>query len=87
MTPVEAVGVLEPYCDGFLCTLVDGEGLMQGIDVGAVRAVRAATTRKVVAAGGITTRAEIESLDRMGVDAVVGMAIYTGRLPLEELAP
>jgi phosphoribosylformimino-5-aminoimidazole carboxamide ribonucleotide (ProFAR) isomerase len=87
MTPVEAVGVLEPYCDGFLCTLVDGEGLMQGIDVGAVRAVRAATTRQVVAAGGITTRAEIESLDRMGVDAVVGMAIYTGRLPLEELAP
>jgi phosphoribosylformimino-5-aminoimidazole carboxamide ribonucleotide (ProFAR) isomerase len=87
MTTVEAVGVLEPYCDGFLCTLVDGEGLMQGIDVGAVRAVRAATTRQVVAAGGITTRAEIESLDRMGVDAVVGMAIYTGRLPLEELAP
>jgi phosphoribosylformimino-5-aminoimidazole carboxamide ribotide isomerase len=87
MTPVEAVGALEPFCDGFLCTLVDGEGLMQGIDVGAVRAVREATTRQVVAAGGITTRAEIETLDRMGVDAVVGMAIYTGRLPLEELEP
>jgi phosphoribosylformimino-5-aminoimidazole carboxamide ribotide isomerase len=87
LTPVEAVGALEPFCDGFLCTLVDGEGLMQGIDVRAVRAVREATTRQVVAAGGITTRAEIETLDRMGVDAVVGMAIYTGRLPLEELAP
>jgi phosphoribosylformimino-5-aminoimidazole carboxamide ribotide isomerase len=86
LTPVEAVGALEPFCGGFLCTLVDGEGLMQGIDMAAVRAVRDATSRQVVAAGGITTRAEIETLDRMGVDAVVGMAIYTGRLPLDDLA-
>ena len=33
LTPVEAVRALEPFCDGFLCTLVDGEGLMQGIDM------------------------------------------------------
>jgi phosphoribosylformimino-5-aminoimidazole carboxamide ribotide isomerase len=86
LTPVEAIGALEPFCEGFLCTFVDGEGLMQGIDMTAVRAVRDATSRQVVAAGGITTRAEIDALDRMGVDAVVGMAIYTGRLPLDELA-
>jgi phosphoribosylformimino-5-aminoimidazole carboxamide ribotide isomerase len=87
LTPVDAVRALDPFCDGFLCTLVDGEGLMKGIDLAAVQAVRAATTRQVVAAGGITTREEIETLDAMGVDAVVGMAIYTGRLSIDELAP
>jgi phosphoribosylformimino-5-aminoimidazole carboxamide ribonucleotide (ProFAR) isomerase len=48
----------------------------------AILAVRAATTRRVTAAGGITTREEIDRLDAAGVDAVVGMAIYTGRLDL-----
>ncbi len=56
---------------------------MQGIPMDAVRAVREATTRRVVAAGGITTQEEIDELDAMGVDAVVGMAIYTGRLALK----
>jgi phosphoribosylformimino-5-aminoimidazole carboxamide ribonucleotide (ProFAR) isomerase len=64
---------------------VDGEGLMQGFDLSAVRAVRSATDRQVVAAGGITTRAEIEALHALGVDAVVGMAIYTGRLSIDDL--
>jgi len=50
-----------------------------------VRAVRSATDRQVIAAGGITTRAEIEALHALGVDAVVGMAIYTGRLPIDDL--
>jgi phosphoribosylformimino-5-aminoimidazole carboxamide ribotide isomerase len=49
-----------------------------------VRAVRSATDRQVIAAGGITTRAEIEALHALGVDAVVGMAIYTGRLPIDD---
>jgi phosphoribosylformimino-5-aminoimidazole carboxamide ribonucleotide (ProFAR) isomerase len=83
ITAVEAVRALEPYCAEFLCTIVDGEGLMRGIDMAAVREVRAATTRRLVAAGGITTREEIETLEAMGVDAVVGMAIYTGKLSLE----
>lgn len=80
--PVEAVRALEPWCDEFLYTIVDGEGLMGGIDLEAVRAVTAATGRRVVAAGGITTQAEIDALDALGADAVVGMAIYTGRLSL-----
>ena len=66
----------------FLYTYVDKEGLMQGTDMGAIRTVRDATSRRVVAAGGITTQEEIDELDRMGVDAVVGMAIYTGRLKI-----
>ncbi|MCX6551918.1 MAG: HisA/HisF-related TIM barrel protein [Acidobacteria bacterium] len=61
---------------------MDTEGLMGGIDMDAVRRVRAATTRQVSAAGGITTETDIAALDAIDVDAVVGMAIYTGRLPL-----
>jgi phosphoribosylformimino-5-aminoimidazole carboxamide ribotide isomerase len=80
LTAADAVRALEPYCDEFLYTHVDTEGLMRGTDVGAIRAVRDATTRRVTAAGGITTRREIDDLEAIGVDAVVGMAIYTGAL-------
>lgn len=82
LTPVEAIKALEPYCEEFLYTNVDNEGLMQGIDMDAVRIVKAATTRRLSAAGGITTRKEVDALEDMGVDAVVGMAIYTGTLDL-----
>jgi phosphoribosylformimino-5-aminoimidazole carboxamide ribotide isomerase len=82
LTAVEAVQALQPYCAEFLYTHVDKEGMMQGTDMAAIRAVRDATTRRVVAAGGITTQEEIDQLDAIGVDAVVGMAIYTGRLEI-----
>jgi phosphoribosylformimino-5-aminoimidazole carboxamide ribotide isomerase len=82
LTPVEAVRALEPYCDEFLYTHVDTEGLMGGTSFDAIRAVRNATSRRVTAAGGITTREEIDALHALGVDAVVGMAIYTGALRL-----
>jgi phosphoribosylformimino-5-aminoimidazole carboxamide ribotide isomerase len=80
ITAVDAVRALEPYCGEFLYTHVDAEGLMRGTDFDAIRAVRGATARRVTAAGGITTREEIDRLDALGVDAVVGMAIYTGKL-------
>ena len=83
ITAVDAVRALEPYCSEFLYTHVDKEGLMQGTDMNAIFAVRDATNRRVTAAGGITTWEEIDALDARGVDAVVGMAIYTGQLPLE----
>ena len=83
VTAVDAVKALEPFCGEFLYTHVDTEGLMQGTDMEAILAVRRATGRRVTAAGGITTRDEIDRLDAHGVDAVVGMAIYTGQLPLD----
>ena len=85
ITAVDAVRALEPYCAEFLYTHVDTEGLMGGTDMDAILAVRRATSRRVTAAGGITTRAEIDRLHAHGVDAVVGMAIYTGQLPLDDL--
>jgi phosphoribosylformimino-5-aminoimidazole carboxamide ribotide isomerase len=83
ISAVDAVQALDPFVDEFLYTHVDTEGLMQGTDMEAIKAVRDATARRVTAAGGITTREEIDALDRIGVDAVVGMAIYTGSLALE----
>jgi phosphoribosylformimino-5-aminoimidazole carboxamide ribonucleotide (ProFAR) isomerase len=80
---VEAVTALEPYCGEFLYTHVDNEGLMKGTNMAAIMAVHHATNRRLTAAGGITTRAEIDALDAEGIDAVVGMAIYTGQLTLE----
>jgi phosphoribosylformimino-5-aminoimidazole carboxamide ribotide isomerase len=84
ITAVEAVRALEPYCDEFLYTHVDTEGLMGGTNLDAIRAVRDATSRRVTAAGGITTRAEIDELHALGIDAVVGMAIYTGTLDIAD---
>jgi len=86
ITAVEAVRALEPYCSEFLYTHVDTEGLMQGTDMEAILAVRRATGRRLTAAGGITAREEIDRLHGEGIDAVVGMAIYTGQLSLDDLS-
>ena len=80
ITAVEAVKALEAFVGEFLYTHVDNEGLMQGTDMAAIRAVRDTTRADVTAAGGITTQEEIDVLHAMGVDAVVGMALYTNRL-------
>lgn len=77
---------LEPYCSGFLCTYVDKEGMMQGTDLDWFRRLRGATSLEITAAGGITTVDDVRELQRMGVSAALGMAIYTGRLDLAELA-
>jgi phosphoribosylformimino-5-aminoimidazole carboxamide ribonucleotide (ProFAR) isomerase len=82
LTAVEAIGKLDPFVGGFLYTHVDLEGLMQGTDIAAITAIRHATSRRVTAAGGITTAEEIAHLESIGVDAVVGMALYTGRMKL-----
>jgi phosphoribosylformimino-5-aminoimidazole carboxamide ribotide isomerase len=84
LTAVEAVRALEPYCSEFLYTHVDNEGLMRGTNIEAILEVRRATTRRVTAAGGITTQAEIDTLHSHQVDSVVGMAVYTGTLELPD---
>jgi len=76
---------LEPYCGEFLCTYVDNEGTMTGTDLEWFGRLRGATSLPITAAGGIATMEEIDALDRMGIHAALGMAVYTGRLPLEEL--
>lgn len=78
-----AMRELEEHAGGFLATLIDGEGMMGGIDMAAIESLRRATARRLIAAGGIRSHREVAALDAIGVDAVVGMAIYTGAMTLE----
>jgi phosphoribosylformimino-5-aminoimidazole carboxamide ribotide isomerase len=86
LTAEQVIRKLEPFCGGFLCTYVDKEGMLQGTDLDWFRRLRAATAHEITAAGGITTIAEIQELADMKVHAALGMAVYTGRLDLAELA-
>ena len=80
---LDRVGELAPVVGGFLFTQVEKEGEMRGFDGDAVEAVvRAAAGARVTAAGGIVTAADVAKLDRIGADAQVGMALYTGKLSL-----
>lgn len=69
---------LETFCSAFLYTHIDTEGLLQGIPLEIIRQLRRVTSRQLIAAGGICSREEIDALQGIGVDAVVGMAIYQG---------
>lgn len=77
---LETMRALEAWCGGFLYTHTETEGLMGGIPLAVARRLRAGTRRRLVVAGGIASAAEVIALDELGVDAVVGMALYTGKL-------
>lgn len=81
MTPMQMIEALDSCCSAFLYTHVDTEGSLQGFPQEVIRPLRKATTRQLIAAGGIRSQAEIDSLDAIGVDAVVGMAVYQGLIP------
>ena len=85
-TAEDVLRSLEPYCASFLCTYVDKEGMMQGTDLAWFERLRAATSHGITAAGGITTLEDVKALLAMNIDAALGMAIYTGRIKLEDLA-
>lgn len=85
-TAEEMLPQLERYCGGFLCTYVDKEGMMQGTDLEWFARLRAKTACEITAAGGITTLDDVRALTGAGIHAALGMAIYTGRLDLAELA-
>jgi len=80
LTPEEAVTWLEDYCAAFLYTHVDTEGTMSGFPMDVAAVLRATTGRQLIVAGGIKERAEVDALDAMGVDAVAGMAVYSGAM-------
>jgi phosphoribosylformimino-5-aminoimidazole carboxamide ribotide isomerase len=78
--PVTMVHDLEPYCSAFLYTHIDTEGTMTGFPVEMARRLRQATSKQLIVAGGIRSIEEVDQLDSIGADAVVGMAIYTGAI-------
>lgn len=76
--PLDMIQALDSSCDAFLYTHVETEGLLQGFPQDVIRPLRASTKRQMIAAGGIRSREEIDALHAIGVDSVVGMAIYQG---------
>jgi phosphoribosylformimino-5-aminoimidazole carboxamide ribotide isomerase len=80
LTPDDALPQLEPYCGAFLYTHIDREGTMQGFPLEVAQRLRQRTRRQLIVAGGIREQAEIDALDAIGVDAVAGMAVYSGVL-------
>lgn len=82
ITPLQMVQALDPFCDAFLYTHIDTEGLMTGLPLEAIRPLRNATTKQLIVAGGVASSKEVQHLDELGADAVVGMALYSGRLAL-----
>ena len=77
LTPDEAIPALEPHVAAFLYTHVDGEGMLQGFPIDTAARLRQLTKRQLIVAGGIRSQQEVDSLEAVGADAVVGMAIYT----------
>jgi phosphoribosylformimino-5-aminoimidazole carboxamide ribotide isomerase len=82
--PANMVRALDPYCSAFLYTHIDTEGTMTGFPVNVARELAGLTKKQIIVAGGIRSQAEVDELDAIGVDAVVGMAIYTGALGLAQ---
>ena len=80
LTPEEAITWLEDFCTAFLYTHVDTEGTMQGFPIDVAAVLRSTTARQLIVAGGIRERREVDELDAMGVDAVAGMAVYSGAM-------
>ena len=79
--PLRALDVipeLQPFCSAFLYTNVDREGTMTGFPMDEARSLRGTTDKQLMVGGGINTNAQIEQLNSIGVDAIVGMAVYTG---------
>jgi phosphoribosylformimino-5-aminoimidazole carboxamide ribotide isomerase len=80
LRPETVMAQLQPFCAAFLCTDVDREGTMNGANLEWFRKLRDATTHPIIAAGGIKTHREIKALEKIGMDAAVGMAVYKNRL-------
>ena len=80
LTPEEAVTWLENDCIAFLYTHVDTEGTMSGFPMDIAAILRACTAKQLIVAGGIRQQSEVDDLDAMGVDAVAGMAVYSGAM-------
>ncbi len=77
LTADEAIPQLESHVAAFLYTHVDGEGMLKGFPIEAAARLRKLTERQLIVAGGIRSQDEVDALDALGADAVVGMAIYT----------
>ncbi len=75
---------LENYCSAFLVTNIDVEGLNKGTDLEFIKRLKGLTKNRVVVAGGIASYEEIQKINRLGFDQVLGMSVYSGKIDLNE---
>ena len=75
-------------CSRFVVTDVASDGMLSGPNVGLLEQVCAATSKPVVASGGISSLVDLVTLAEMvplGVEgAIIGTALYVGNFTLEE---
>ena len=92
LTPVELGRRFEDAgVAALLFTDIDGDGLLQGVNVKATAALARALSIHVIASGGVGSLEDIEALMAAGEPniegVVVGRALYDGRIdPAEALA-
>ncbi len=83
-SPEDYIKRFDDLCSGYLYTIVDKEGMMQGSDIPSIKKMRELTNKTLIAAGGISTIDEIKTLVKMNVSVQLGMCIYTGAVKLED---
>jgi phosphoribosylformimino-5-aminoimidazole carboxamide ribotide isomerase len=72
---------------GLLVTAVHKEGQMEGVDLPLMEEVARTSRHPLYASGGVTTVEDLRALGRIGAyGAVIGMALYTGKLEAREVA-
>ncbi|MFZ3331743.1 MAG: HisA/HisF-related TIM barrel protein [Candidatus Acidiferrales bacterium] len=80
LRPADVIPELEAYGSEFLATYVDREGTMQGTNLAWFRKLRSLTKFPITAAGGIRSKREVRALEKLGMNAAVGMALYLGKM-------
>ena len=81
---VEGAKQAQKFCSELLFTCVEKEGCMQGTNMDYVKQVRDAVSCRVVAAGGVSSVEEIAALEKIHCDVQLGMALYTGKVSLND---
>ncbi len=69
----------------FIYTDIARDGALVGPNLYALRAMQQATSSALIASGGVSSLADLQTLGKLGVEgAIVGKALYTGAIDLKE---
>lgn len=83
LEPLSVISAIEPFAAELFVTCVDREGMEMGSDESFFSVVRRSTDMTITAAGGFSDAASIERMTAIGVNVQLGMALYSGKLSLD----
>jgi phosphoribosylformimino-5-aminoimidazole carboxamide ribotide isomerase len=70
----------------FIYTEISRDGMLEGPNFEGIQTFAAAVSVPVIASGGISSKEDIEKLKELGIEgAIVGKALYEGKIKLEEI--